>query len=274
MTVRAIPERLRIDCESTVAQLERFITREVHENGFVRVVLGLSGGVDSGVVAALCSRALGPTQVKAYVLPYRSSSAASTSDAARMARQLKLRTQAVDITPMADAYFRGRRLDRIRKGNVLARLRMTVLFDMAKKHEALVAGTSNKTETFLGYSTWYGDSACSFQPIGDLYKSQVWQLAEWLRLPEAVIKKVPSADLWPGQTDEGELGIEYAEADHILHALLDRGLQPGELAGEGFDRATVEWVVRTVRATQYKRQMPNVARLSPRSGGAERDALL
>jgi NAD+ synthase len=269
---RVIPTPLRIDCEATAALIERFIKREVQESGLAKVVLGLSGGVDSGVVAALCARALGRASVKPFLLPYKSSSRAHTRDAVTIARQLGLRAQTVDITPMAKAYLDGRRLDRIRKGNILARLRMMILFDMAKKHKALVAGTSNKTETYLGYSTWYGDSACSFQPIGDLYKSQVWQLAEWLDLPESVIRKVPSADLWPGQTDEGELGIEYAQADRILHALIDRGLQPAAVVQEGLDRASVDRVVRAFKSTEYKRRLPNVAPLSARSRVFDRAA--
>jgi NAD+ synthase len=213
-------------------------------------------------VAALCARALGAPHVTALLLPYKASADASREDALAVADRLDLKTQEVDITPMADAYFADRPLDAIRKGNVLARLRMIVLFDHAKKLRALVAGTGNKTETWLGYSTWYGDSACSFLAIGDLYKSQVWQLAEWLKLPEAVIAKDPSADLWPGQTDEGELGIRYVEADRILHALLDRGLSPAELVSEGFPRERVESVVKQIRATRFKRELPPVARIS------------
>jgi NAD+ synthase len=262
MSARVIPPELRVDPEATVKTLETFVREQVRGQGFEHVVLGLSGGVDSAVVAALCVRALGPAQVTALLLPYKASADASREDALAVADRLDLETEEVDITPLADAYFAGRELDAIRKGNVLARLRMIVLFDTAKRLAALVAGTGNKTETWLGYSTWYGDSACSFLAIGDLYKSQVWQLAEWLKLPAAVIAKDPSADLWPGQTDEGELGITYAEADRILHALLDRGLRPAELVSEGAPTERVELVVKQIKATQFKRELPPVARIS------------
>jgi NAD+ synthase len=262
MSARVIPPELRVDPEATVKSLETFVREQVHGQGFERVVLGLSGGVDSAVVAAICTRALGPEKVTALLLPYKASADASRQDALAVADRLDLKTEEVVITPLADAYFAGRELDAIRKGNVLARLRMIVLFDTAKKLCALVAGTGNKTETWLGYSTWYGDSACSFLAIGDLYKSQVWQLAEWLKLPDAVIAKDPSADLWPGQTDEGELGIRYVEADRILHALLDRGLRPAELVSEGFPRERVGFVVEKIKATQFKRELPPVARIS------------
>lgn len=259
MTQRSVPEGLQIDPEAIAGKLEEFIRREVSENGFERVVLGLSGGADSAVVAALCSRALGPDHVHVYLMPYKASSELSRRDAETVAASLGLKTDLVDITAVADAYFEDQNLDRLRKGNVLARVRMLTIFDMAARSGALVAGTSNKTETFLGYSTWYGDSACSFQPIADLYKTQVWQLATWLKLPECVISKAPSADLWPGQTDEDELGIEYVVADQILHALLDSDIRPAKLIEQGADFDTVNKIVGIIRNTQYKRQMPRVA---------------
>ena len=262
MSARVIPPELEIDPEAVAESLELFVRQQVHDQGFTRVVLGLSGGVDSAVVAALCTRALGPRNVSALLLPYKTSADASREDALAVADGLDLTTENMDITSLADAYFEGRGLDALRKGNVLARLRMVVIFDTAKKLGALVAGTGNKTETWLGYSTWYGDSACSFLPIGDLYKTQVWQLAVWLNLPVSVITKDPSADLWPGQTDEGELGIRYAEADRILHALLDRGLSPADVVADGFLRERVETVVKQIKATQFKRELPPVARLS------------
>jgi NAD+ synthase len=262
MSARVIPPELEIDPEAVAKALETFVRQQVHDQGFERVVLGLSGGVDSAVVAALCARALGPRNVSVLLLPYKASARASREDAMAVADGLDLKPENVDITPMADAYFDGRDLDALRKGNVLARLRMVVIFDTAKKLGALVAGTGNKTETWLGYSTWYGDSACSFLPIGDLYKTQVWQLAAWLNLPVRVITKDPSADLWPGQTDEGELGIRYAEADRILHALLYRGKSPANVIAEGFSRERVETVVKQIKATQFKRDLPPVARLS------------
>jgi len=269
MKPRALPTELGIDCEATAKFIAHFIAHEVHVNGFKKIVLGLSGGVDSAVVAALAAHALGPANVHAYLLPYRTSTKDSRQDALATARLCGLKTETIDISKMADAYIGRGRMDKVRKGNILARLRMIVLFDQAKKRKALVAGTSNKTEIFLGYSTWYGDSAASFQPIGDLYKSQVWQLAGWLNLPRRVIDKVPTADLWPGQTDEGEIGMAYVKLDRILYHLLDLATRPADLIHNGFPRAHVERIVKLVRATQYKRQMPSTAKLSTRTVGTD-----
>lgn len=269
MKSRTLPDELGIDCKATAAFIGHFIAHEVRNNGFDRVVLGLSGGVDSAVVAALATGALGPAHVHAYMLPYRSSTKESRRDALNVARACGIETETIDISKMADAYIGRGRMDRVRKGNILARLRMVVLFDQAKRRGALVAGTSNKTETFLGYSTWYGDSAASFQPIGDLYKSQVWQLAAWLGLPKSVIDKAPTADLWPGQTDEGEIGMTYVKVDRLLYHLLDRATRPRDLIRQGFPRADVERVVKLIRATQFKRQMPATAKLSTRTVGTD-----
>jgi NAD+ synthase len=269
MKRRVFPAELMIEPEPTAALLQNFIAQEARRTGFQKVVVGLSGGVDSAVVAALCARALGAKNVHAFLLPGKTSSKDSHRDAIAVAKQLGLKTQTIDLGPMAEVYFRSQKPDQLRKGNVMARLRMIALFDMAKKLKALVAGTSNKTETFFGYTTWFGDSASSFQPIGDLYKSQVWQLAEWLKLPESVIAKAPTADLWPGQTDEKEMGIRYIDADRVLYALLDRGVRPSELAHEGFDKKLAEKVVRLIRSTQFKRQMPPVAKLSTRTVGTD-----
>ena len=262
MSLRTVSELLRIDCAHTVTRIVTFVKDTVTESGLQNVVLGLSGGVDSALVAALCTQAVGPSRVFPFLLPYKRSADASRTDALAVAGQLKIQAETIDITPVADAYAGPRHLDDVRKGNVLARVRMLILFDQAKERGALVAGTGNKTETYLGYSTWYGDSACSFLPIADLYKSQVWQLAEFLKLPAGVITKAPTADLWPGQTDEEELGVEYAEVDAILHALLDRGDTAGVLADLGIDAARVKHVVDTMRRTAYKRSLPPVALLS------------
>lgn len=261
MTVREISAELAIDPQATVAHIEDFIRSTLELSGHQKVVIGLSGGVDSALSAILCARALGPENVRAFLMPFESSARDSHRDATAVAESAGLKTETIEITPMAIPYITAQQPGRLRVGNVLARLRMIVLFDMAKKYDSLVAGTSNKTETYFGYCTWYGDAACSFQPIADLYKSQVWQVAEWLELPQAVLEKAPSADLWPGQTDEGEMGVTYAEADLLLAALLDRGLHPAALVKEGFSQELIRKVVNTIRTTQYKRQMPPVAYL-------------
>ena len=262
MTLRSVPEPLRIDPETTVRAITSSIAGFLTEAGLHEIVLGLSGGVDSAVVAALCVRAAGAAHVTPYFLPYRTSSPDSAADAHAVARHLGLTPVTVDLSPMADPFFALRDPDRLRRGNVLARLRMIVLFDAAREKGALVAGTGNKTETYMGYCTWYGDSACSFLPIADLYKSQVWQLAEHLELPPEVIRKAPTADLWPGQTDEGELGLAYTEMDLILHALLDLALSPEQVIASGHPRDRVLKVSDTMRRTEFKRRLPPVARVT------------
>lgn len=262
MSVRTTPDSLRIEPDRVAAAIVTCIQGWLTEAGYSRIVLGLSGGVDSAVVASLCVRAAGAARVTPYLLPYRSSSPDSLAHAQEVARQLGLSPVTVDITPMADPFFAVTHVDPVRKGNVLARLRMLVLFDAARGKTALVAGTGNKTETYMGYSTWYGDSACSFLPIADLYKSQVWQLALHLGLPEEVIHKAPTADLWPGQTDEGELGLSYTEMDLIIHALVDLHLTPDQVVARGHERDAVTRVVDTMRRTEYKRRLPPIARVS------------
>ena len=262
MSVRTVPESLRIEPDKVSAAIVTCIQGWLAEAGYTRIVLGLSGGVDSAVVASLCVRAAGASRVTPYLLPYRSSSPDSLDHARKVASQLGLDPVTVDLTPMADPFFAVRTPDPVRQGNVLARLRMIVLFDAAREKTALVAGTGNKTETYMGYCTWYGDSACSFLPIADLFKSQVWQLAEYLGLPEEVIHKAPTADLWPGQTDEGELGLTYDEMDLIIQALVDLRLTPEQVTSRGHERAIVTRVVETIRRTEYKRRLPPTAHLS------------
>ena len=248
--------------------LESFLREEVGSAGLERAVVGLSGGVDSAVVAALCARALGSENVLAVLLPYRQSSPRSTSDAELVGRHLGLHTRSIDISAMADGYLDAQRLeDRRRRGNVLARCRMTVLYDLSVEWRGLVIGTSNKSEILLGYSTQWGDAAYALNPLGDLYKHQVYQLARYLELPAPVIDKSPSADLFEGQTDEGELGFTYADADRLLYRMVDRRYSEAELVAEGFERAFVRRVADLVVATQYKRVPPPIAKLSRRSVG-------
>jgi NAD+ synthase len=248
--------------------LEGFLREEVGSAGLERAVVGLSGGVDSAVVAALCVRAFGPANVLAVLLPYRLSSPRSSSDAERVAEHLGLALKRFDISAMADSYLEAERItDRRRRGNVLARCRMIVLYDLSVEWKGLVVGTSNKSEILLGYSTQWGDGAYALNPLGDLYKHQVYQLARFLGLPGEVIDKSPSADLFEGQTDEGELGFTYAEADRLLYRLVDRRFSEEELVAEGFAREFVRRVASMVVATQFKRVTPPIAKLSRRSVG-------
>ncbi len=246
--------------------LVRFIQNEVHKVGFDRVVLGLSGGVDSSLVATLSAQALGPENVKALVLPYRTSDPRSRADALRVVGQLGIPSLEVDISPQIDAYFAGfPQANQKRRGNKMARERMTILYDQSSAWRALVAGTSNKTELLLGYGTIYGDMASALNPVGDLYKTQVWQLADALGVPTEIVRKAPSADLWAGQTDEVELGFQYRVVDRLLYYLVDRRFTVEEAEREGFQPAFIQEVLARVRENQYKRRLPLIAKLSTRT---------
>jgi NAD+ synthase len=238
------------------------------------VVVGLSGGVDSATVTFLATRALGADNVLAVRMPYRTSSPESETDALRVVEALGCRTERVEITPMVDPMLAllGDGDDdtlQVRRGNVMARQRMIVLYDRSAAFDALVCGTSNKTEALLGYGTQYGDMAAAIAPIGDLYKSQLRAVATCLGVPEPILAKPPSADLWPGQTDEGELGAGYDDLDRILYALVDRRWSAERCVSAGLDAELVARVARRVARYEFKRQLPPVAKVSLRTPGID-----
>ena len=246
--------------------LTGFLRNETSRVGYHRVVLGLSGGVDSALVAALAVEALGPDNVTGLCMPYRLSNPASLEDATSVARALGMRQEVVEITAQVDAYFaRHPEATASRRGNKMARERMTILYDTSERDHSLVIGTSNKTELLLGYGTIFGDMASALNPIGDLYKSQVWQLSAHLELPQQVVRKTPSADLWEGQSDEQELGFAYAQVDRLLYHAVDMRMSRGELLDRGHDPAFVDSVLRRMRLNQYKRRLPVIAKLSMRT---------
>jgi len=248
--------------------LTRFIRSEVTRAGFSRAVIGLSGGIDSAVSCALAAEALGPENVLGVRMPYRTSSPDSLIDAEKTAACLKIPMQTFDITPMVDPLINHETdLSKNRKGNIMARARMIVLYDRSEEFKGLVIGTSNKTEILLGYTTMWGDMAAAINPVGDLYKTQLRQLAAALELPQSVLEKPPSADLWIGQTDEAELGLTYAEVDRLLYLLIDQRYTPEDCVEAGFDRAYVDKVLTRVRRNQFKRMMPPIAKLSNRTIG-------
>jgi NAD+ synthase len=237
-----------------------FISETVTAAGASGLVVGLSGGVDSAVAAALATRALGPQRVLGLLMPYATSVPAAMSDARSVAAQLGLPTELLDITPVVDAYLALQAdADRIRRGNVMARVRMIALYDVSQREGRLVLGTGNRSEWLLGYTTLHGDSACALNPLGDLYKTEIRLLAAHLKLPQAVRDKPPSADLWTGQADEDELGFTYAEADQLLHGLIDERLGQRQLEALGFSRRLIEAVSQRVEAMAYKRRLPPVA---------------
>lgn len=249
---------------SLVKVLSDFIKFEIERFDIHKCVIGLSGGIDSSVAAALAVKALGRNNIKGLLLPYKTSSKDSISDALLLADKLKIETRLVDISESVDALVKFP-MEKLRKGNIIARMRMICLYDYSNEVGGLVIGTGNKTEILLGYSTLHGDSASAINPIGDLYKTQVWQLAELLDIPEQIIKKKPSADLWAGQTDEDELGFTYDEADRFLYYLIDCRYSDDELIELGFKKEFIKKVKKTIQRNQFKRLPPVIAKVSNRT---------
>jgi len=268
-----VREKLRLNPELACQALVSFIKDAVETTGTEGVVLGLSGGIDSALSAALAVPALGADRVHALLLPHRTSSPDSATDAEAVASDLELTPHTIDISPMVDPYFELHETDpgNVRFGNKMARERMSILFDQAKKLGCLVLGTSNKTEILLGYSTIFGDNASSINPLGDLYKQQVWQLARHLGLPDHVVDKRPSADLWPGQTDEEELGFDYATADEVLYLLFNFGLSAAEVVELDYPEDVVQRIVSLERNNRYKRRLMLIARLSDSAINLDRE---
>jgi NAD+ synthetase len=232
------------------------------QRGFSRALVGVSGGVDSAVTAYLAAKALGPKHVMGVRMPYRTSSKDSLEHAQLVIDALGIESCTVDISAAVDAYLQhDSSAQPGRRGNVMARMRMIVLFDLSAKHRAIPLGTGNKTERLFGYFTWHADDAPPINPLGDLFKTQVWSLARHLGVPEDIIAKPPSADLVVGQTDEGDFGISYLKADEILNWML-AGYKPAELIARGFDEADVQLVRKRLASTHWKRRLPTVAMLS------------
>ncbi len=244
---------LRLDCAAETTRIVAFIRQQMEAAGLRRAVIGLSGGVDSALVAALCAQALGPDQVRAVLLPYRTSNPDSEAHGRLVAEALGLDVQRFDISGMVDAIVAQQPdMSSGRKGNIMSRCRMVYLYDQSAACNGLVVGTSNRTETLLGYFTLYGDGAAALKPLMHLYKCQVRQLSAHLGLPEVVIDKAPSADLWAGQTDEGELGFTYDEADQVLYLLTEEHRSIGEIAAQGFEADTVHAIEARMRRNAFK----------------------
>lgn len=261
---------LSIDTDLVTNILTKFIHSEITRFGFSRAVVNLSGGIDSAVSCALAVKALGKQNVLAVWLPYKNSSPESLEHAHLLIDQFGCPSVTIPITEMVDPLIeRFPDMGQVRAGNIMARARMNVGYDQSEAFKGLVIGTSNKTEILLGYTTLYGDSACGINPIGDLYKTQLRQLAQALAIPQAIITKPPTADLWVGQTDEGELGFTYESVDRLLYLLIDQRARPQECVEAGFEAKFVQVVVERVRRNQYKRILPPIAKLSSRTVGVD-----
>lgn len=257
---------LWIDPDLTRRVLTQFIAEEIGKFGVRRGVVGVSGGIDSALVVALAAEALGPENVLAVLMPYRTSNPDSLAHGLLCVEQLGVQSLTIPVTPQVDPYFaQFPEMSNRRRGNIMARERMKVLYDQSEGYGGLVIGTSNKTEMLLGYSTVYGDSAAAIHPIADLYKTQIRQLSAAIGIPPVIIGKPPSADLWPGQTDEDELQLTYEAVDEVLYELVDRRMRPTALIERGLPAPVIERVVRLVRSAQYKRRMPPIAKLSART---------
>ena len=257
---------LKIDCANVKTVLKNFLHYEVRKAGFDRVTLGLSGGIDSCLVAYLCADAFSPQNVTALIMPYRTSNPENMDDARLVAEKLAVNYEVIDISPMVDSFFKSDPdADVNRRGNRMARERMCFLYDLSLKNHSLVIGTSNKTELLLGYGTIFGDLASALNPIGDLYKSQIWQLARFYKIPQKIIDKAPSADLWSGQTDEDEIGYSYPEIDRLLYYLVDLRYSDQMLLELHFSAAMIHDIKSRIQRFQFKRRPPVIAKLSNRT---------
>jgi NAD+ synthase len=268
-----LPPELLIDTGVARRLIGEFIRGHLDQTGFDRIVLALSGGLDSALVAYLVAEAIGPKDLLCVLMPYRTSSPQSRADAEQVVRILGCESEVIDITDIVDGYFEdalgGEEVQVGRRGNFAARARMAVVYDRSVPWAGLVCGTSNKTEALLGYTTVFGDNAAALMPIGDLYKTQVRQLGADIGVPEQILFKPPTADLWPDQTDEGELGMTYVELDRMLYWMVDRRRSRRQLLAMGFDGAAVDRVARMVATSEFKRQTPPVAKLTTRTPGVD-----
>jgi len=266
MTTDALSLTINTDLARKI--LVDFLQTEIQRSGFSRAVVGVSGGVDSSLACLLAADALGPDNVLALRMPYKTSSSESIVHAGEIIEMAGVHEKTIPITGMVDALDEFiPETDRIRRGNVMARARMLVLYDQSAEFNALVVGTGNKTEIILGYTTHYGDAACALNPIGDLYKTQVLQLAAAMGVPQTIISKPPSADLWVGQTDEQELGFTYAEVDRLLIRMIDGRFSIEDCVDSGFEKEFVEQVYERIRRNHYKHVPPIIAKVSNRTVG-------
>lgn len=248
--------------------LTGFIKEELAKFHYEKGILGLSGGLDSAVCAYLAVRALSPGNVIALIMPYKDSYTRHTQASVDIASLLNIKYHIIDISPMVDTYYTVHPTkNRVIKGNKMARERMSILYDFSEREKALILGTSNKTELLLGYGTIHGDMACAINPLGDLYKTQIRQLGRYLKVPEKILRKKPTAGLWASQTDEGEIGLSYAKIDKILYHLVDLKKSKKEVISEGFSEKDVKKIIGLIRGSEFKRHLPIIPKISARTVG-------
>jgi NAD+ synthase len=268
-----VPDELLIDTDVARKIIREFIRGQLAQTGFERLILALSGGVDSALVAYLAVEAIGADNLLCVMLPYRTSSPESLADAQDVISRLGCASRTIDISAIVDGYLQtsipGEEVSNLRRGNLAARARMMAIYDQSVPWNGLVIGTGNKTEALLGYTTHYGDNAFAFDPIGDLYKSQVRQISEAMGVPDSILNKPPSADLWPGQTDEKEIGLPYEELDRLLYWMVDKRRTTDQLVEMGFDAPAIERTQRMIARSEFKRQVPPVAKLTTRTPGVD-----
>jgi len=254
---------MKINVQFVEKILTKFIKEELSKFGYKKGILGISGGLDSSVCAFLAAKALKPGNVIGLIMPYGKTFSRDVKDAQDLAQNLGIKPRVIDISPMIDSYFsRYPTRNRITKGNKIARERMSILYDFSAREKALVLGASNKTELLLGYGTIYGDMASAINPLGDLYKTQIRQLALYLGIPEKILKKKPTAGLWRGQTDEAELGLTYDKIDKILFHLVDKMKSKNEVISLGFEKENVEKIITLIKSSEFKRKLPPILKLS------------
>ncbi|MFW3441113.1 NAD+ synthase [Aliarcobacter butzleri] len=237
-----------------------FLKDEVSKAGFEKVTVGLSGGLDSAVVAILCKEAFGKN-LNCVLMPSQFSSQSSIEHAIEVCEKFDIRYDIVSIEPMVSAFLKNMNNDKLRIGNFSARMRMSVLYDISFKEKSLVVGTSNKSELLLGYGTIFGDIACAINPIGEIYKSDEFEFAKLLGVPESILTKAPSADLWEGQSDEDELGHTYKEIDDLLKLMVDDKKSKDELLKLGFEASFIDKINNRMKANAFKGKLPTIAKL-------------
>ncbi|WP_418185575.1 NAD+ synthase [Aliarcobacter vitoriensis] len=249
-----------IDWKKVKQNLINFLQEEVSKTGLNSVTLGLSGGLDSAIVAVLCKEAF-DDNLNCVLIPSQFSSKASVDDALELCEKFDIRYEIVELEPILNAYLQNMQNDNLRIGNFCARLRMTILYDISAREKSLVVGTSNKSEILLGYGTIFGDTACAINPIGNIYKSDLFEFAKFLGVTQNIIDKKPSADLWEGQSDEDDLGFSYLKIDSLLKVMIDENKSKDELLRLGFEELFIEKISKRVKINEFKRRLPTIAKI-------------